>query len=117
MQFSIISSPEQPLKAFRDNAGLIVLALQDVIALSVSITTGGKTYVKTFNESEVSGSSITLDISRYVREFTFTDIYVNNLQQKSYPGMVNSYSMTMTATYVNSTQAILSLTGKAIASC
>ena len=115
--FSIASSPDAVINAFRDNAGKISLNIASVAALVVSVTADGVTFLKSY-ASELIDGVFDIDISRYIQGFTVSseNIYVNNCQVNSFTsGLVIDYSVSMTATFEDTSTQVLSLTGKAIA--
>lgn len=115
--FSITSSPDAVINAFRDGEGKITLSIENVASLIVNVTADGVTFLKSYS-SELIDGVFDIDISRYIQGFTVANenIYVDNCQVKSFTtGLVIDYAVSMTATFEDTTTSVLSLTGKAIA--
>lgn len=111
--FSLNSSPY--VEAFAPM--LYVFNLSDVKQIVMTVTVNGESFEKTFNAVDCSGATISIDVSRYVQEFTFTadDVYRSTCRQDS-SGIDISYSVSFVATYLNDTTATLSYTNYSIPS-
>jgi hypothetical protein len=96
---------------------LYVFNLSDVKQIVMTITVNGESFEKTFNATDCSGATISIDVSRYVQEFTFVadDVYRSTCRQDSSPIDI-SYAVSFVATYTNDTTATLSYTDYSIPS-
>ena len=115
--FSIASSPDAVINAFRSESGKITLNIASVASLVVSVTADGVTFLKAYSTELIDGV-FDVDITRYIQGFTVANenIFVDNCQVKSFTtGLDIDYSVSMTSTFDDTTTSQLSVTGKAIA--
>ena len=94
--FTIVTTPDN--KAFKPMA--YVFSCSGISQIVCSVVAGGLTYEKII---QPSNGTVSIDISRYVQGFTFTQADVYALASISSSGMYNSYTVTFTATHTGGT--------------